>query len=102
MELNHSQYLHFQPNSMLIFQRDCLMNIHLLFHLKQSIILQRYILKALKYVKNKTTVRFSITQPYTFEVTITHLDNINLTNIITTQDAQTTEEKILYTPTQFV
>ena len=31
---------------------------------KKSIILERYILKALKYVKNKTTVRFSMTQPY--------------------------------------
>ena len=39
-----------------------------------------------------------MTQPYTFEVTITHLDNINLTTIITTQDAQITERKILYTP----
>ena len=68
------------------------------FPFKKSIILERYILKALKYVKNKTTVRFSITQPYTFEVTITHLDNINLTTIITSQDAQIIEEKILYTP----
>ena len=33
------------------------------FPFKKSIILERYILKALKYIKNKTTVRFSITQP---------------------------------------
>ena len=39
-----------------------------------------------------------MTQPDTFEVTITHLDNINFTTIITTQDAQITEDKILYTP----
>ena len=39
MELNHSQYLHIQPNSMLIFQRDCLMNIYLLFHLKNLLYL---------------------------------------------------------------
>ena len=68
------------------------------FPFKKSIILERYILKALQYVKNKTTVRFSMAQPYTFEVTITHLDNINLTTTITTQDTQITEEKILYTP----
>ena len=97
MELNHSQYLHIQPISMLIFQRDCLIEYSFTFSFKKSIVLERYILKALKYVKNKTTVRFSITQPYTFEVTITHLDNINLATIITTQDAKITEEKILYT-----
>ena len=68
------------------------------FPFKKSIILERYILKALKYISNTTTVRFSITQPYTFVVTITHLNNINLTTIITTQDAQITEEKISYTP----
>ena len=67
------------------------------FPFKKCIILERYILQALKYVKNKTTVRFSITQSYTFEVAKTHLDNINLTTIITTQDAQITEENILYT-----
>ena len=98
IELNHSQYLYIQPISMLIFQRDCLMNIHLLFHLENLFILERYILKALKYAKNKTTVRFSMTHPYTFEVTITHLDNINFTTIITTQDAKISEEKISYTP----
>ena len=39
-----------------------------------------------------------MTQPYTFEDTITHLDNNNLTTIITTHDAKMTEEKILFTP----
>ena len=43
--------------------------------------------------KNKSTVRFSMTQSYTFEVTITHVDTINLSTIIITQDAHITEEK---------
>ena len=39
-----------------------------------------------------------MSQQYTFEVTLTHLDNINLTTIVTRQHAKITEEKILYTP----